>query len=98
MKYRKERGAGDRVPSQMEKIRLELKGESFVEFKGKMLFSYRENWNTQITLYRTAEGEAGEYALYVQSPDDGNTFYCFGNNEDGILTPMLDSIPVQETK
>ena len=68
----------------METIRLKLRGEDFVEFTGKLMFRYRENDETRISLYKTADSEIGKYALYVEQTD-GNAFYCFGESEDGGL-------------
>lgn len=82
---------------EMEMIRLTLNEGNFVEFRGKMLFSYRETAESTLTLYRAAEGEIGEYALYVETLE-GNAFYCFGEDKnDGLrLLPKLDSIPTQK--
>ena len=74
----------DRQAVNMETIRLALNGDDFVEFTGRLMFRYRENDETRISLYKTADSEAGKYALYVEQPD-GNEFYCFGESEDGGL-------------
>ncbi len=75
------------------RYKLKLKGASFVEFTGRQLLSYRENDERHISLYRMAEGEIGEYALYVKVEGGENKFYCFGEDEKGglRLTPELTS-------
>lgn len=83
----------------MEMIRLGLNNGDFVEFTGKMLFSFRENAETRITLYKCAEKEFGDYLLHVEEAGQHKICVCHINENTGLdLTPVVTSKPDTERR